>query len=170
MLNFKRKTHVVAVILMLLTVIFIFTRSLKSPEESRAESDTVADTVTDVVVSVIGDETPRQQEASMKASAFIENNIRKIAHLVEFAVLGAEAAVLLLLLRRDGVVKRRRICLACAIFFGVLVASADESLQLLSHRGASPTDVFIDTVGYLALLLPLHYILNFLHNKRISRA
>ena len=94
MLSLKDKKQLIAVILAFLTVIFIFSHSLMSPEVSSSESNAVSDVVTDVVVGVIGNETPTQIEKSEKATRFIDENIRKIAHFVEFAVLGVETAFL----------------------------------------------------------------------------
>ena len=90
MLSFTDKKQLISWILIALTLAFIFLHSLMSPEVSSNESDAVCDVVTDVVVGVIGNETPAQIEKSEKATKFIDENMRKIAHFVEFSILGAE--------------------------------------------------------------------------------
>ena len=162
MLSLKDKKQLIAVILAFLTVIFIFSHSLMSPEVSSSESDAVSDVVADVVVGVIGNETPTQIEKSEKATRFIDENIRKIAHFVEFAVLGVETAFLgcFVLFDKNGkdIKLSRWAVLICSFLFGLTVAFLDESLQLLSNRGPSVRDMWIDLAGFCALMIPVHLI------------
>ena len=64
--------------------------------------------------------------------------VRKIAHLTEFACLGA-----LLRLLTD---ERKGASALCALYAAGTAAS-DEALQLLSHRGAQLRDVLLDCAG-----------------------
>ena len=67
--------------------------------------------------------------------------VRKIAHFCEFAVLGCGVA----LLRRRRGWQPVLNCLAV----GLAAAVTDESLQLLSQRGAQVQDILLDFVGFL---------------------
>jgi len=79
--GYKNITKIALIILIFATVAFIFARSLKTPEKSSAESDKVGD----IVEEVIPPET--------KPGEFVQVNLRKIAHFVEFAALGIEVAI-----------------------------------------------------------------------------
>lgn len=74
-----------------------------------------------------------------------EHALRKLAHFLEFAVLGCELAALFLL---NCGKKPRSFCLslACAL----AVAAADETIQLFSGRAAMIKDVWLDLAGALA--------------------
>ena len=66
--------------------------------------------------------------------------VRKMAHVFEFAVLGA-----LLILRLGGGKDR----FAAALALGIAAGAADETLQIFSNRGSQLRDVGIDAVGVL---------------------
>ncbi len=75
---------------------------------------------------------------------FDEHLLRKLAHVAEYALLGMLAG--LALAQTDwGARQAFKLLLA-----GMLAAFLDESLQLLSGRGASILDVWIDTLGVMA--------------------
>ena len=65
--------------------------------------------------------------------------VRKLAHFTEFAALGFQ----ILLLRRN----RTRMDTAHSVEYGFFAAFLDESIQLLSARGAQIGDVWLDTAG-----------------------
>ena len=66
---------------MVLTLLFIFTNSLRPPEESMEQSNSLAD----FMAGILPPETP--------LGAFVQDYIRKIGHFVEYGILGAEVAV-----------------------------------------------------------------------------
>jgi len=66
--------------------------------------------------------------------------VRKMAHVTEFAVLGA-----LLWLRLSALQKRT----LRAFLLGVAAGAVDETLQIFSHRGSQVRDVGIDALGVL---------------------
>ena len=89
--------------------------------------------------------------------------IRKMAHFTEFACLGA---ALCWLFGMTGEKKWHLLCMP--LFFGLLAACADETIQLYTpDRGPSLIDVWIDTAGVAAgitfLLIGHNYIRK--HNK-----
>ena len=72
------------------------------------------------------------------------NGIRKTAHFVEFFLLGAEFAALLLILRARSL-KNALLLLGA----GLAVACVDETIQIFAFRGSSVKDVWLDTCGAL---------------------
>lgn len=74
-----------------------------------------------------------------------EGLLRKIAHMAEFAALGAEIAILFSLLEQ----KAERIAPALWILCGLVVAIIDEMIQLWTPgRAAMVQDVGIDMAGF----------------------
>jgi len=141
MLRNKRTVlEIIFISVIVLTLLFVFSRSAKSKEESSAESDAVGD----VVEEIIPDDAPGKD--------FVVINIRKIAHFVEFAILGIEIAVYVLLLHK------RRLFIAASYPVGLIFAFLDETVQVFSRRGPSITDVWIDFIGF-ALFSSLVYVI-----------
>ena len=121
----KQKFYKAALVCLLL---FIWGHSLRSGASSREESDYVLD----VTLSYF---------AWLPGSSFLDfASIRKLAHLTEFAALGADLSVLLQPVKRRWI----RWTIGC----GALVGAIDEFLQLFSPgRSAQLRDVMIDTLG-----------------------
>lgn len=117
------------------TVAFIFQQSTLPPSESAAVSGSVAD----FLVRLLGGE-------DTALGAFILRFVRKIAHFAEFFLLGALS---------EGYLARRHTVenTALQLLGGLLVATADEGLQLLTSRGAMVSDVLLDSLGYLTGVL-----------------
>lgn len=98
------------------------------------ESAELSDTVRDVVVDAVGGE-------ETTVGSFVHRFVRKIAHFVEFSLLGlcVEAYFLYRFAWRP---------LVCRLAIGIFVASSDEFLQLFTGRGASVLDVLLDLSGF----------------------
>lgn len=126
----KRILKITLLVLIVLNLAFIFIQSLIPPEESSKESGAVGD----VIEEIIPPET--------KPGEFIQLNLRKIAHFIEFATLGALVAAYLF------VFMRRRIAIIMSFPAALIVGLLDESVQLFSGRGASVKDVWIDFSGF----------------------
>lgn len=124
--NMKRKILGILVILMLA---FIWGHSLVPMDESAVESEWVRNKIVNPVLRFFG-------LGEMSSHA-----VRKAAHMAEFAAL----AVFLFLFWE----KRYLITLLCGFF----TAAIDETIQLVSGRGASFTDVLIDTAGVVIALI-----------------
>lgn len=126
--------------LILVTLAFIWGNSLLSREQSQAESDFVARYVRPMLRALLG---PFAEQGAIDAI-----DIRKMAHFVEFYVLGIELAML-----------RRALRAACRLpawlpaLLPLAVAGMDELLQHVSMRGPSLTDVAIDWAGGLTGVL-----------------
>ena len=133
------------------TVGFIWQQSTLPP----ADSAEVSNAVGGVLATLLGG-------AESPLARFVSRFVRKIAHFTEFAILGLECEAYLLGRHLHGTT-------ALELGFGLLVAAADESIQLFTERGAAFTDVLLDFSGFLAavILLRLAFFLKtVVTNKR----
>ena len=113
---------------------FILGNSLLPKEESAG----VSGGVQSVIEAIVGESSP--------IAEFFRLYLRKIAHITEFALLAIEVTLLRFLYD-----KRTVSFFIHSLSFGLLVAVTDESLQILSDRGPSVSDVLLDTSGYVIL-------------------
>lgn len=110
-----------------LTLVFIWGHSCMPIADSAAESGFITRLLTPLLEVLVG------------KGNVTDHLVRKLAHFTEFAVLGAQ----LLLLRRE----KAQEGIARSIEYGFFAAFLDESIQLLSGRGAQIRDVWLDTAG-----------------------
>lgn len=140
----------VCVLLIAVTVGFVFNNSSKPTAESQQASAVVAETIEEVAQKTNSNET--------QTTLVSVRYLRKAAHAVEFFALGLELAAFSLLVgRRKYSVQK----LWNVFSVSLLVAVADESIQILSGRGPKVQDVLLDFCGAavgIALVLLLHYI------------
>ena len=139
------------VLLIIATVSFIFIQSMIPPEDSEEQSGAVSE----IIGEIIPPETP--------VGGYVQTNIRKIAHFVEFAVLGAEVATFVVLF-----IKKIHYALA-SFLFAFVVAFFDETIQIFSGRGPQITDVWLDLFGFAstaAIIYTVCFIIYFVGNKR----
>ncbi len=129
-------SKIVLISLIAVTVLSCFVQSLMPPAVSSEESSTVAD----IIALIFSTDTP--------FGAFVVNNIRKIAHFCEYGLIGVELAIYSLLYTED----KRRAAIS-SLAFAHAVAFVDESLQILSKRGPSIADVWLDSFGFVTFYL-----------------
>lgn len=128
----------VCLLLILLTVGFIFYNSAQPVKASNEQSTKVAET--------IGGKPKEEYEKPADWRAFV-SHVRKAAHAVEFFALGLELSLLFLWAVRKGALPQAVWnVLSCAL----AVAVADESIQILSGRGPKVQDVLLDFCGAAA--------------------
>lgn len=140
----------ICVVLIALTVGFVFHNSAKPTAESQQASEVVAETIENIAQKTDTGET--------KVSSTSVQYIRKAAHAVEFFALGLELSAFSLLVGRRKYNFQK--------FWNVLsvslaVAVADESIQIFSGRGPAVRDVLIDLGGAaigIVLTLLVHWI------------
>ena len=130
----EKTAALVLCLLSLLTVIFIFSNSMLSPDKSAETSGRLAD----IIAAIFPPETP--------IGAFLVNNLRKIAHFVEFAFLGTTVSALVALFA-----KNKKTMIPISAVFGFFVAFFDETLQIFSGRGPMIADVWLDVSGFVTL-------------------
>ncbi len=114
------------VVLIVLTLCFIWGNSLQSREVSSGASNRLLDLV-NRFLSILGFELKND---------FL---LRKLAHFCEFALLAVEIFLLLLIRKGRGAGRAALICLA--------VAFVDEGIQHFSGRACRLSDVMIDFSG-----------------------
>ena len=146
--------HAVILLLLAFNLAFIFVQSLLPPEKSEQTSDKVGE----IVGEVIPPET--------KPGEFLQINLRKIAHFVEFFSLGALSSIYVVFL--GGGIKRA----ALSVAFAPTVALLDETLQIASGRASSVTDVWIDSLGFFsaAVIFYTVYILTKIMIKKVNNS
>ena len=146
----------IIVLLVIFTLAFIFVQSMLTPEASEKESDAVGEVVEEVIETVAPD--------NETLSGFIEKNIRKIAHFAEFGALGLEMAVfvflwycyrLRILAKIQISEKISNVFIKCflSLVFGLVIATCDETIQLVVGRGPSVLDIWIDMLGFSSLFI-----------------
>ncbi len=128
-----------ALIAILLTLVFIISNSAKSMDASSEQSGAFKE----FIEGFIPEDT--------RLGAWILDNIRKIAHFTEYGLLGAETAVLLCAAAKTQ--KKRLISGALSMFFGLLVAFFDETVQIFAKRGPAIADMWIDLFGFFSFSL-----------------
>ena len=117
-------------LLIILTLAFIFIQSMLPPEKSAEQSGAVGE----IIEEIIPPETP--------VGGYVQTNLRKIAHFVEFAVLGIWVTLLVVLFYR------RKPFIFSSFVFAILMGLFDETIQIKSGRGASVSDVWLDFFGF----------------------
>lgn len=122
--------------IILLTIVFIWGQSCLSREVSAAESDVIKSWLKIIFKS----ETP--------FSIFLLKYIRKIAHFIEFGMLGTEMTLFTVFFTRCSPNNK----IHC-VLFGFAVASMDETIQKFTGRGSSFYDIILDFCGYLTFTL-----------------
>ena len=135
------RRRIVLWIVTALVLLFIFVQSVLPEAISADESGWVRTHILSPLFGWLGMRSPSQ------------NLVRKLAHIFEFAVLSA----FLLFCFRGNLLR--------SLIIGFSAAFLDESIQLLSGRGAQIRDVWIDLIGVAAGAL-----LGFLLYKAIDRS
>ena len=107
-------------------------QSVLPEEKSEKESNAVGE----IIEEIIPPETP--------VGGYVQKNLRKIAHFVEFFVLGAEISLYALLFMP----KTKRLLLTQPL--GLTLSLIDETIQIFSDRGPEIVDVWIDYFGFVA--------------------
>lgn len=144
-------------ILIALTLAFIWVNSLMPRAESQAMSQGLLERLVNLLRAV-----------GIHLSPKSDHFLRKLAHLTEFGILGAELSLLLHLRGRQS----RQGFVNCA-FAGLSAAVIDESLQLISSRGSQVQDVLLDFCGFMAglwlcALIYSRYIRNRIDTDKFS--
>lgn len=140
MKNEKKQHRIILLVLsltILLTLIFIFGNSMASPKSSGAVSQRVNEIIEAAVETITGKENTSLEK-------FLVAYSRKIAHVVEFAMLGIQIMLWLHFARlRSGA------HLLSGALLGFFVAAIDEGIQIFSGRGDLVSDIWIDVSGYI---------------------
>lgn len=133
----RKRWNIVLVLLLVLTLAFIWGNSLLPRTESQ-----------EISRGLLAELCAALEHVGLHLDPQNDHWLRKLAHFGEFGLLGAELCTLLFLNRRA----RPQGFVNCA-FAGLAVAVTDEALQLISNRGSQVQDVLLDFAGFLAGLL-----------------
>ena len=134
-------SRVLLIVLIICTLSFTFYQSMLPPEESSEVSNNVSDAIEPIIPS----DTP--------TGSYVHTNLRKIAHFIEFAALGTEVALFVILyLPTWGAELRKKIkFMLHSLVIAPITALLDETIQIFTDRGPAITDVWIDTAGFICL-------------------
>ena len=135
--KYDLRNHKALILLTVLTVLiiaFIWNNSCKSGEESGAQSSAVTR-----FLQAILDPSGKIPEPTF------HHFVRKTAHFVEFAVLGALIGGLFRMIW----LQTGRIFFSMPVLMVLLVAVLDEYIQFFTGRGSAVTDVMLDFSGGL---------------------
>lgn len=133
----RKRWNIVLVLMLVLTLAFIWGNSLLPRTESQ-----------EISRGLLAELCAALEHVGLHLDPQNDHWLRKLAHFGEFGLLGAELCTLLFLNRRA----RPQGFVNCA-FAGLAVAVTDEALQLISNRGSQVQDVLLDFAGFLAGLL-----------------
>ncbi len=144
----KNKKTVVILLIILLTLctLFIWSNSLKGPEESGKDSG--------FVVKLL---KPLLDFLGIKDYDVQVLTVRKTAHFTEFFILGT---ILSFLVRSIGFG-----WFGYGLFYGLTVGVINEFIQSFTGRGSSVADVLIDFSGFCIAVLLFRVIFTFKKHK-----
>lgn len=128
----NRRKGCVCICFILMTVLYIWGNSLQPTIQSNEQSKRVLEAIEDVFNTPSLD----TQEA--------QHIVRKAAHVAEFALLGLEMALLLII---SGKMIWRN--LTAILLIGLSSALLDETVQVFTRRGSQVLDVWIDAAGLI---------------------
>ena len=121
----KQKGKFLWVLVIVLTLAFVFGQSFMDKSASSKESRIVREKIVQPVYEAITGKT------------ITDSEIRNAAHIIEFTVLGLELALLF---------KGKKRLLRSISYCG-MIALLDESVQLLNDRAPQVTDIWSDILG-----------------------
>lgn len=151
----KHLNLIIICILISANLCFIWGNSLLDKTESGQVSSEVTEIVRPIFEPIFGNEL------------FSGSLIRKLAHFVEFGILGGLLSLLMNILdSKYGI--RRKSMLPYLILFGLVAAMIDETIQIFTERGSQVSDVWLDFAGVLSGFLLIHFMYCFM--QKIHRA
>lgn len=145
----------VMLILISITILFIWIQSMMSKTTSSNESSFIKEEIVEPVYEAI---TGKPE---------VDFDVRKLAHVIEFTVLGLEVSLLFCM-------ENAFLGIAKTYAFCALIAFLDETIQILSNRGPMIQDVWIDLIGVsIGLIVGFISILSHKHlysnkNKKVE--
>jgi hypothetical protein len=154
----KRSLNRLLIILISITLAFIWVNSALPS----AESNTISDKVTKAVGGEVLD---RDTDEDIVAGTWLtDKHVRKLAHGAEYGILAVEIVLLIVLSERKIPDKLSTIILA-----GLCVALIDETIQLFNDRTSMVEDIWIDMSGFLIGALITWYIYQLVKKKKAEK-
>lgn len=160
--NIKRNNGWLIVIPVLIVIAFIWSNSLDPPSASYEKSNLFMKQISQILSDVLSPDN--------KFLIFFQSHVRKIAHFLEYALLGNVISISMFVL---GMKKVRHFYYAFS--FSVIAAVVDEYIQIYTHRGSSVRDIIIDCSGFACgfTIISLIYLIGIIvkkdkKNKKVS--
>ncbi len=149
----------VTVLCIILTVTFIFSNSFDNKDTSNDKSNKIVEVIKPPV-----DEVAKKVTGKELKSEDLNKYTRKVAHFTEFAILGIELMILMLLIEK-GFTK----LIFMPLFFGLATACTDEFIQSFNGRSDMVSDVLIDFSGcaFGILITALIFLIIKKHKSKI---
>ena len=150
----QKRILILLAVIPLLVTLFIFSNSLKDSASSNAVSDRVIEWLRPILDRIFPD---------VALQNFL---VRKLAHVLEFAMLGI--AIALFHRYVQNYCGKHFYGFAC--FYGLAVAVIDELIQSISDRTDSVQDVCLDFSGYMiGVLLMIGIFLLTDHRNKLKK-
>lgn len=157
----EKHSIALSLLLVIAVMVMIFCFSAQSGEQSGAMSGRLTTWVLNLIIPDYENFSPEQQETIRSTVGLI---IRKLAHFSEYALLGFSLILHIAQVQKKITV---RLPLLWAWGVGALYAASDEFHQgFVSGRGPSIVDVMIDSLGVIAGVLLMCWML---HRCRIPK-
>ncbi len=153
---------IIAVLCSLVVISGIFFFSEQSGGQSHAESGKVAEIIAKAITAPVRDNySDKEIKVLVKA---LDYPVRKLAHLSIYFCLGLVSYLSMLFIWKG---ERKQIFILVCIGIVIVVAATDEINQFYKDgRGASVTDVFIDTVGGILGIYFYYFITDFVRHLK----
>ena len=136
-MQMERAARMVCLLLIGLTLLFIWSNSMKDATASTNQSGFFKDIFEQIF------------DVTQEPFRFLHQNLRKVAHFLEFALLGGEVALYIFFRRRHG-----WLFYPLGACFCAAAAAVDEGIQyFVPGRAALWTDVLLDAAGACCGLL-----------------
>ena len=127
-------------------LLIVFVLSLVLVWGQSCISRNISETASDVFVDIIKPlEEIKPDEVHTVEYEYYNHLIRKGAHVAEFAVIGAELAMIILLFSKKK--QEAIIVFLNSLMAGMLIGLIDETIQIFSERGTQVSDVWFDVLG-----------------------
>lgn len=133
--------QIIFLILILLCISFIFYNSSLSQTSSKSISLKVTERV-------------NKTTASIGLKPANDNTVRKIAHFIEYFILGFFTFGFSASIRKRGIIN----AVFCSVV-SLIVALTDETIQVFSNRGSDVMDVWLDSISACIAVFTFYFVL-----------
>ena len=144
----KNANHLILIIictLIFINLCFIWGNSILDKTESGQVSTEVTEIVRPILEPIVG--------AELYSGGFV----RKLAHFVEFGILGGLLSLLMNTLNSKYSLRKTSI-IPYMLMSGLVAAMIDETIQIFTERGSQVSDVWLDYSGVLTGFILIHLV------------
>lgn len=161
----RKAIKILMIFSIILTIAVIFYNSTVPPKESVKQSNAMGQHMAQVIPpkddgaasgssgSSSNSGSAANKDVSFDFGKFVQENIRNIAHFMEYGLLGAEMVVYILMF-----VERKKLVSVLSVIGAFGIACIDEFIQRFSGRNPDMEDVILDVAGYVSIMI-LSYLI-----------